>query len=90
MTELVPFDRIEQIVGATRHATLHFGRAVSVEERFYILHSEECLDTRINLLDCPFSVALSFYGVNPDEFAGDTAVVLEVGDGGHLREVPST
>lgn len=58
MTNLVPRAEIEQIVGVVRHATEHVGRAVSVEQTVYILHSQECLDRDIDLRDCPFSLAL--------------------------------
>ena len=58
MTDLVPADEIEQIVGARRHAHQHLGRAVSVEQAVYILHSEKCRDSGIDLRDCPYSKAL--------------------------------
>ncbi|MDO8308585.1 MAG: hypothetical protein Q7V58_09570 [Actinomycetota bacterium] len=58
MSDLVPSDRIEGIVGVQRHPAAHFGRAVSSEERFYILHSQQCLDTFADLRECPFSIAL--------------------------------
>lgn len=58
MADLVPADRIEQIVGAQRHPTKHMARAVSAEQTVYILHSQECRDTTPDLRDCPFSIAL--------------------------------
>lgn len=58
MSALAPTDRIEQIVGVTRHAVEHFARAVSAEQTVYVLHSQACLDSGIDLRDCPFSVAL--------------------------------
>jgi hypothetical protein len=58
MSDLVPAEKIERIVGIDRHPTGHFGRAVSAEETVYILHSQECLDSGIDLRDCRFSVAL--------------------------------
>lgn len=45
MTEIVPDPKIQQIVGVYRHDTLHYGRAVTAEQRVYILHSRECLDS---------------------------------------------
>lgn len=42
MTDLVPADQIEQIVGARRHPLAHLGRAVSAEQTVYILHSQRC------------------------------------------------
>ena len=58
MTDLVPTDEIEQIVGIERHAMRHYARAVSAEQTVYILHSHLCKDTYADLRDCPFSMAL--------------------------------
>lgn len=58
MSNLVPADEIEQIVGARRHSHLHLGRAVSAEQTVYILHSEACRDSGIDLRDCAYSEAL--------------------------------
>lgn len=58
MSDLVPAEDIERIVGIARHPTGHFGRAVSAEQTVYILHSRECLDSGIDLRDCRFSEAL--------------------------------
>lgn len=58
MTDLVPRKHIERIVGITRHRTAHFGRAVSDEQVFYILHSQKCLDSQPDLRDCLYSRAL--------------------------------
>ena len=44
MTNLVPASEIENIVGRRRHERAHYGRAVSDEEVFYILHSKNCLE----------------------------------------------
>lgn len=58
MTDLVPADQIEQIVGARRHALAHLGRAVSSEQTVYILHSHACKDSGIDLRSCGYSRAL--------------------------------
>jgi hypothetical protein len=58
MTDLVPADQIERIVGIERHPTLHFGRAVADTETFYILHSRKCKDSGLDLRQCKFSLAL--------------------------------
>lgn len=58
MTDLVPADQIEQIVGARRHPLAHLGRAVSSEQVVYILHSQQCLDSGIDLRSCGYSRAL--------------------------------
>lgn len=57
MTELVPPEDIERIVGVERHATDHYGRAVAAENRIYILHSQKCKDSGIDLRECKFSLA---------------------------------
>jgi hypothetical protein len=77
MTNLVPADQIEQIVGARRHAHQHLGRAVSAEETVYVLHSEKCRDSGIDLRECEWSLALD-RGIDLAEWAGyeDRAVVL--------------
>lgn len=77
MTRLESADRIEGIVGALRHPSRHTGRAVSVEQRVYILHSQDCLDSGIDLRECPFSVALD-EGIDIDEWQGteDRAVYI--------------
>jgi len=58
VSDLVPADQIEQIVGAKRHLTTHYARAVSAEEVVYILHSQECKNSGIDLRECSFSTAL--------------------------------
>lgn len=58
MTDLVPADQIEQIVGARRHPLAHLGRAVSAEQTVYVLHSQQCKDSGIDLRSCGYSVAL--------------------------------
>ena len=58
MSDLVPADEIEEIVGARRHRSVHLGRAVSAEERVYILHPERCLAFGRDLRTCTYSVAL--------------------------------
>jgi hypothetical protein len=58
VADLVPADQIETIVGARRHRDQHLGRAVSAEQTVYILHSETCRDSGIDLRDCAYSKAL--------------------------------
>lgn len=58
MSERVPAEQIEQIVGIQRHQTEHFARAVSAERVVYVLHSHECRDSTPDLRTCPFSLAL--------------------------------
>jgi hypothetical protein len=63
MSDLVPADRIEAIVGVSRHPWEHWGRAVSAEQTVYILHSVACRDSGIDLRDCAYSIALD-NGIN--------------------------
>lgn len=58
MSDLVPTTDIERIVGVARHRRAHMGRAVSADQTVYILHSQECRDSGIDLRECRFSVAL--------------------------------
>lgn len=58
MSDLVASDQIEAIVGAPRHNTQHLARAVSDEQTVYILHSQRCLDSGIDLRECAWSLAL--------------------------------
>lgn len=68
MSDLVPAEDIERIVGANRHAESHYGRAVSAEQKVYILHSQECKDSGVDLRECPFSIALD-RGIPLDRWA---------------------
>lgn len=77
MSELVPARRIEKIVGAPRHATDHFGRAVSAEQTVYILHSHACIDTGIDLRKCQFSRALD-RGIDVEAWTEDVPLRLAV------------
>lgn len=58
MTDLVPAEDIERIVGVDRHPTDHYGRVVTAEQTLYILHSRQCCDSGRDLRECGFSVAL--------------------------------
>jgi hypothetical protein len=77
MSTLVPASEIEQIVGVKRHASTHYGRAVSAEETVYILHSQSCLDSGIDLRDCWLSLAMD-RGIDRKDWVGreDKAVAL--------------
>lgn len=69
MSDLVPTDHIERIVGARRHILDHIGRAVSAEQTVYILHSQWCLNLGGDPRKCPYSLALD-RGINVAEWAG--------------------
>ncbi|MFC7450529.1 hypothetical protein [Rhodococcus daqingensis] len=78
MSDLVPDDQIERIVGVGRHRKAHFGRAVSSEQTVYVLHSRECRDSGRDLRECRYSVALDL-GIDPDRWAGDQDVPVVLG-----------
>lgn len=79
MTDLVDPSEIERIVGVPRHATEHWGRAVSVAETVYVLHSQECRDSGRDLRACRFSLALD-RGIDAGAWDGweDAPVRLEI------------
>lgn len=80
MSDLVPSDQIEGIVGTSRRPTEHWGRAVSATQTVYVLHSQECLDTGWDVRDCPYSRALDA-GIDPSEWTEDEPVRLGILDG---------
>ena len=62
MSDLVPAEDIERIVGISRHPSMHYGRAISTEQVTYVLHSQECKNATPDLRDCIFSLALEGLG----------------------------
>ena len=85
MSDLVPADDIEQIVGADRHPLRHLGRADSEAETVYILHSGRCKASRVDLRECTYSRLLDL-GIERETWAGweDKPVVLGIGHGPRL------
>jgi hypothetical protein len=82
-------DQIEKIVGIRRHETAHYGRAVTDERTFYILHSQQCRDSGADLRQCPFSVALD-RGIDylqRWQGFGDRPVALGIWEDGHLMPI---
>lgn len=79
MTDIVPTEDIEQIVGVQRDRYEHWGRAVSAEQKVYILHSMVCLRITRDLRQCPFSLALDD-GIDPARWTEDVAVRLRIED----------
>lgn len=79
MSDLVDPTEIERIVGAERHAVQHLARAVSAEEMVYILHSQKCKDSGIDLRECPYSIALD-EGIRMEDWRDrtDQPVVLAI------------
>ena len=58
MSEQVPAEDIERLVGIQRHATRHYANAISAEQTVYVLHSHKCKALRADLRDCMYSRAL--------------------------------
>jgi hypothetical protein len=83
VTEHVPADQIEQIVGVERHPNVHYGRAVSAQQIVYILHSQGCLDSTPDLRDCAYSRALD-RGIDLDAWVEDEPVALMIEFDGRL------
>lgn len=65
MTERVPADRIEAIVGAARQLGRLIGRLIGPEGDgdLFILHSSRCRAVRGDLRECHYSLMLDRYGV---------------------------
>ena len=84
MSDLVSPDRIESIVGVQRHDRDHYARAVSAEERVYLLHSRECVKSVEDLRDCNYSLALDL-GIVLYEWVEDVPVLVGIGPDGRLH-----
>ena len=81
MSRLESARTIEAKVGAKRHPTEHLGRAVSVMQRVYVLHSAECVASGIDLRTCAYSIALD-EGIDLNVWKGweDQPVQLTIAD----------
>ena len=79
MTDIVPADDIERIVGVPRSRYDHYGKAVSAEQRVYILHSQLCIGLYRDLRECPFSQALDL-GIDVDNWTEDVPLLLRLQD----------
>lgn len=80
MSNLVDPERIESIVGTKRHQRAHFAKAVSSEQRVYILHSQNCVEDNSDLRDCEFSLALDA-GIDIEKWNENTTTLVQVVDG---------
>ena len=80
MSELVDPVLIEELVGARRNVFVHIGRMRI--DGFYILHSQECVGSGIDLRDCRFSLALDS-GIDPMDWP-DRPVFLLFNEDGYL------
>jgi hypothetical protein len=83
MSKLVDPGRIEAIVGVARHPSVHYARAVSAEATVYILHSQQCKDSGIDLRECAYSLAMD-QGIDLDRWMGDVPVPVTVNEAGYL------
>lgn len=81
MSDIVPSADIERIVGATRHETDHIARAVSREQRVYLLHPHACLREHTDLRDCLFSLALD-EGIDLFVWVEDVPMTVLIADDG--------
>ena len=88
MSEIVPADQIESIVGVKRSRDRHYARAVSAEQTVYILHADGCAArlTHRPLTECRYSRALD-NGIDTSVWQGweDRPVVVIVDVEGRLR-----
>lgn len=91
MTDLVPPDEIENIVGVSRHGLAHYARAVSSEQTVYILHSKLCRDSGLDLRCCRYSQALDL-GIDLVKWADyqDVPVVVGLGPDDRLTPIKGT
>jgi hypothetical protein len=86
MSDFVPSDHVEEIVGAKRDNTLHLARAITAEQRVYLLHSVECVEEFEDLRECEFSLSLEkgiYFELWEELF--DEAVVVTLGHYGELH-----
>jgi len=86
MSQLVPKDRIEKIVGAKRHQREHYGRAVTAEQTVYILHSADCAAQSPDLRRCEYSLALD-QGIDVDDWIEDEPVMLAIVNGRLIGDI---
>lgn len=79
MSNLVPANEIERLVGAKRHPHQHLGRADSTGQTVYVLHSQCCKESGIDLRKCEWSLALD-NGIDFADWKGfeDLPVVLAI------------
>ena len=80
MSEVQDAAVVQAAVGAERREGEHLGRVVSAEERVYVLHSERCIESGIDVRKCAFSAALD-RGLDEHVWRNhtDTPVVLAIG-----------
>ncbi|MDQ1113971.1 hypothetical protein QE418_003419 [Microbacterium testaceum] len=80
MSEIQDSDVVEATVGTERREDEHLGRAVTAEERMYVLHSRQCIESGIDVRACAFSAALD-RGIDERVWRDhmDTPVVLAIG-----------
>jgi hypothetical protein len=82
MINLVPENEIESIVGRQRDAVRHIGLRRIEDKRVYIMHSQECKNSGIDLRDCVYSQALENSGWS--RLPADISVYLKISPYGWL------
>lgn len=75
--ELADVETIEEKVVSKRHLHYHLGRVRTDEKVFYILHSQACKDTGIDLRQCVFSLA--FDKTSPYSWNGPLNATVRLG-----------
>lgn len=85
MSDRVPTEDIERIVGVERHEWAHIGRVVTDDQRIYVLHSQHCFYTHDDLRACRYSTAMD-QGLWPEAWEDweDTPVFLDIDEDGYL------
>lgn len=79
--DLADVDTIETKVGAKRHPTEHLARIINAEAIFYILHSQDCKDSGIDLRECEYSLAYDNTTPENSNLPADRTFVLKIEDG---------
>lgn len=79
MTDIVPSEDIESIVGTYRRRYAHIGYADSNTGTFYILHSEICKETCSDLRDCDYSIVLDKNNINVTLLDKPAYIMLDEG-----------
>lgn len=79
MSDPVPPEEIERLVGATRRRTKHLAVAKSKTGTVYILHSADCITKHEDLTQCTYSLVLD-RGIEFDDWLGyeDQAVEISI------------
>lgn len=81
MTEIEPGLALEKKFGVRRRLTVHLGLVDTREQRFYILHSKDCIDSGIDLRECEYSLSLDVHGavyLSQDQYLMNKPFILRL------------